>query len=250
MSEPDSDATAGPIAMLLFRKGFRPDPAALLQWLAAAEVLHLITAPAIAPPGQAEILREGLTFELTGLSPAVAQAHLPVRHSYGLPEDFPGQPLEAIHLRPGPHLCVGGLLLLPVVRVAAGLLADLAELPGLVAISWTAAENVVCPQSFARSIRAWQQGGAYPAFSLVSLSHCRDGTVLSEGLRGLVGRELRLTPRLGQEGDVALKQAVRLVDWLVMQGPAHAYMSRLPGVGKVQFELTSYGELHAAIQPD
>ncbi len=250
MSEPDSDGTAGPIAMLLFRQGFRPDAAAVLQWLAGAAVAHRITTSMNTPLGQAEILREGLTFDLVGLSPGAAQAHLPVRHSYGLPEDFPSEPLEAIHLRPGPHLCVGGVQLLPVVQVAAGLLADLAELPGLAAISWTAAENAMCPQSFARSIRVWRQGGVFPAFSLVSLSHCRDGTVLSEGLRGLIGCELRLSPRPGQEGEVALKQAVRLVDWLVLQGAARACMVRLPGVGGVQFELAPYGELRATLLAD
>ena len=248
------DANGGdrvcPIAMLLFRQGHRPDAAALLQCLAGAEFAHRVVAPLMNGGGRAEILREGLTFDVTGLTPGPAQSHLPVRYSYGLPAHFPDERLEAVHLLPGPHLQVGAVQLLPVVQVAAGLLADLAELPGLVAISWGVAENIVCPQFFARSVRGWRHGGIFPAFALTSLSHCNDRSIVSEGLTGLIGCELRFLPSRGQGADVGLKQAVRLVDWLVQQGQARPCIVRLSVVGTVQFSLSPYGELHAVALPD
>lgn len=256
MGEADSGERVGPIAMLLFRQGFRPDASQLRRSLISAELPHRIFTPATTAGERVEILREGLTFDLTGLAPGPARPHLPVRYSYGLPKHFPVEPLEAVHLLPGPHLRVGSAQLLPVVRVAAGLLADLAQLSGLVAISWAAAENIVGPQFFARSIRGWRHGGPFPTFSLVSLSRCNNRTITSEGLRGLIGCELRFSPRQGQGqeqeqgAETAFKQAVRLVDWVVMQGRARSCIARLPLVGPVQFDVAPYGELHAVALRD
>ena len=67
-----------------------------------------------------EILRDGMTYDLTGVAPGPAETMTPIRHRYGLEDVIDVSEFEALALRPGPHL-VAGAHSLPVVRTMAGI---------------------------------------------------------------------------------------------------------------------------------
>jgi len=227
------------LAALLFEPGKRPGPEALAAL--AAKGGYTVT---LQEAGWAELLRDGLTFDLEGMAPGPARDHLNVRHRYGLPTDFDVSGLEAVSLTPGPHLA-GAEHLLPVVRVATALLLELAALPGLAAISWVPAANLLSPEWFGRAAGAWLEGGPFPAFGLASLAACSDGGVRSEGLRFLAGREFRVD-RAARQPMPPIAIAVRLLDWLVAHGTLEAPCEvELAGVGPVWLDLDPDGTISA-----
>jgi hypothetical protein len=164
-----------------------------------------------------ELLANGMTFDLTGLAPGPAAERPAMRHSYGLPETIGEQALEAITLRPGPHLAAGGTML-PVVRCLAWVAARLATLPGAVAVSWHPARCWSAPQAFRAGVTRWVEGGVFPAFSLAALAQTADGALQSEGLALFSGQELRIEPDLAEDRASAGKIGLRLLHWLVETG--------------------------------
>lgn len=166
----------------------------------------------------AELLLNGLSFDLTGLAPGPAEEEPSFAYGFGLPQGFPSAPLEAITLRPGAHLGEGGALL-PVVRGLALLAARLSELPGLQAIAWHPARCWSAPRHFHDSVTRWCGGGAFPALGLTALRPTAEGGLQSEGLTLFTGQELRLQPALVEDRAVGAKLAIRLLHWLVERGP-------------------------------
>jgi hypothetical protein len=126
------------VASLLFAPGRRPG-AEQVRALADSDPSFVVSLEPDAAeetlPGAArtvrwiELLANGLTFDLEGLAPGDPLALPPRGHLYGLPAEVQDQPLEAIRLRPGPHIAAGGRML-PVLRQMAWLAARLAALPG------------------------------------------------------------------------------------------------------------------------
>lgn len=232
------------LAALLFDPGRRPDSAALAA-LAAKGGFTVSMQPDPAK-GWAELLRDGLTFDLAGLAPASAAPPPEVHHRYGMAADVAADGFEALSLTPGPHLA-GAEHLLPVVRVAAALLLELAALPGLAAISWVPARNLLSPEWFEKSARGWLEDGPFAAFALASLAKAEDGSVASEGLRFLIGQEFRLAT----SGVLPLPApdmviAIRLLDWLVAHGRLDAPREiELVGVGAVSLKVQPGGEIVA-----
>ena len=178
--------------------------------------------------GWLELLRDGLTFDLDGLAPAAMVPAPQIANWYGVPADTPG--LSAITLSVGPHLA-GAAHLLPVIRVAAALLAELATLPGVRAVAWLPASSATRPDWFTSAARAWIDGGPFPALVLSALE--RDADALrSRGLDFLIGTEFRLSGQL--PGDEAARIAIRLTDWLVAHGAIdHPREVVLEGMGAV-----------------
>lgn len=177
--------------------------------------------------GWVELLRDGLTFDLDGLAPAATEQVPQITNWYGVAADTSGS--SAITLSVGPHLA-GAAHLLPVIRVAAALLADLATLPGVRAVAWLPASSATRPDWFTSAVRAWIDGGPFPALVLSALERDgpgRDGPERdgpgrdanawrSRGLDFLIGTEFRLSGQL--PGDEAARIAIRLTDWLVAHG--------------------------------
>jgi len=164
-----------------------------------------------------ELLTGGLTFDLVGLSGGSPAATPPQGYSFGLPPDLDGARLEAITLQPGPHLASGGAML-PVVRSLASLAANLAVLPGVVAVAWHPARCWSAPERFRDSVLRWIEGGAFPAFSLAALTSAQDGALQSEGLALFTGQELRIDPGLADSTAETGKIALRLLHWLFEHG--------------------------------
>jgi hypothetical protein len=164
-----------------------------------------------------EVLTNGLTFDLQGLAPGAPQPVAPSAHQYGLLADLNGRALEAISLRPGPHLS-SGRPMLPVVRGLARLAATLAGLPGVLAVGWDAARTLSAPDHFRGSVMRWVRGGAFPGLGLTALYATRAGGLQSEGLALFTGQELRLAPELARDRAAGARLALRLLHWLVENG--------------------------------
>lgn len=219
----------GTLAALLFAPGMRPGHATL------APRVEIAPGTGAGQAGLAELRRDGLAFDLTGLAPAAAPAFAAAGLRTGLAAGFDASACEAMLLAPGPDLAhAAGLL--PVVRAAAGLVAALADLPGLVAVAWLPAGTLVAPNWFVDGVLPWLAGGPFPALVLAGLVRGAD-RVTSTGLTALVGQDFVLETGGPRPDGHHARLAVRLVDWLVAHGPVRgACVADLPGMGAVWLE--------------
>jgi hypothetical protein len=216
MSDDKAERAAVGVSFL-FSTGERPD---IARWRAAvnagparAQVVH--EEPAA---GRAELVLDGLTFDVEGLSSAKAASMPALPQGVGLSHDAGTSGLEAVHLYPGHHLS-GGLRLMPVIRALVAVTADIAIRVPARGVVWRPAGTLVAPQTFAHSALAWLAGGAFPASTLTSLALQPDGGVVSRGLAHFIGRELTLRGRPGESADEAMALTARIVDHLVLHGP-------------------------------
>ena len=151
-------------------------------------------APALGEQVWLEMLADGVTFDLLGLAPGPATERPSCAYSYALEEAAtPG--VEALTLRPGPHL-VGGETMLPVVRSLARLAASLAQCDGVVAVAWHPARSWCGPRPFRDGVLRWTEGGTFSEARLAVLSASADGGLQCEGLALFTGQELRIEPEL------------------------------------------------------
>lgn len=203
---------------LLFARGARPDADSVAALAAGAgeTVSFAISHRPTDHPYWLELLALGLTFDLQGLAPGVPAQTCSPAHAFALPMPHPDQ-VEAVTIRPGPHLAAGGNLL-PVVRALAGLGCELSRLPGVVAVGWEPAGTAMAPDYFRRVVGAWLKGGAFPALGLAALDRGADGTIRSDGMAFFTGFELLLEPVAGEAPADAAKLAVRLIHDLVENG--------------------------------
>lgn len=186
--------------------------------------------------GWVEILRDGLTFDLHGLTGGPAQPLPQHRAAVGL-DPSSGADAGVLTLAPGPHLA-GAQRLLPVIRVAADLLTDLARIGPATAILWLPAKLKVRADLFEKAVRPWLQGGPFPAPAFVALHADATGGLHSEGLNFLIEQEFSLSP-VSSDGVMALSRvAIRLIDWLVAHGPISSSTEAvLAGTGAVFLEV-------------
>lgn len=233
-----------PLAALLFDREDRPAADAVADLAVGPDGFSLLNA-AQAPQGCAELLRDGLTFDLSGLAPAPKRDVPGVAHRVALPGDFDSAAMEAAWFTVGPHLA-GAESLIPVLRVAATVLRRLTQLPGLQAIVWRPARIAMSPAWFAEAIGVWLSGGPFPALALTALARRHDG-IESEGLGFLTGQEFLLHAPSGGPNREHSRIAVRLTDWLVAHGPVDAPCEAvLPGVGPVWIEPDGANSLKVA----
>ena len=223
-----------PLAALLFGKTGRPAAAKLSEIATGTDAFSLID-PTHAELGFAELLRDGLTFDIAGLAPAAALLAPEAVHRVALPQDFNSASCDAVWFNAGPHLA-GAEHLAPVLRGAAGILRQLAALEGLEAIIWCPARIAVSPAWFAEAIGIWLAGGPFPALALTALARTED-SLKSEGLSFFTGQEFTLVAKDGAPGREDSRIAVRLTDWLFAHGRVDSSREvALSGVGTVWLE--------------
>lgn len=222
----DIDAGGGiSAASLLFAPGERPGRQAIAALARDKTSFSISLDPAEVGGGDGdgergdwlELLANGLTFDLAGLAPGPAAEPPPAGQAFGLPAEFDATSMQAITLRPGPHLAAGAAML-PVVRSLAWLAAQLAWLPGARAVAWHPARSLCAPGHYRDSVLRWIEGGVFPGLGLASLLSMADGGMQSQGLALFTGQELRLEPELSEDRAAGAKIALRLMNWLVEHG--------------------------------
>ena len=204
-----SPAPEEALLALLLEPGSRPSLAAV-RGLADDHGGFMLSHVPAGEPGWLEALVTGLTYEVHGLAPGPGEPARPVAHRYGLPAGWWDPRLEAVTLRPGPHL-VAGAAMLPVVRGCLALGAALATLPGVAGAVWLPARAAMGANYFAQVAGDWLGGGAFPVPGLVALGDASDGGVETHGLAFFVGRELQVAPWPGASGAAVAKLVVRAV---------------------------------------
>jgi hypothetical protein len=205
------------VLTLIFAKGRRPaaDAIAALQQQGGEGLVFAISHQPAPGEGWLELLARGMTFDCRGLAPGQSAPFPEAGTLLGLDRAPPG---EALALLPGPHLAEARGLL-PVVRVLAGLGAELAGLPGVLAVCWNPAGSWMAPDYFRKTMFDWLGGGAFPALGLTTLRRERNGAMVSQGLGLLIGQELRFEPDPTLAPAQAARIAVRLINELVESGP-------------------------------
>jgi hypothetical protein len=209
----------GAVLSLIFAKGQRPGVDALAELGDGDDGGLAFSLSHIAPDGEywAELLSAGLTYDCRGLSPGAPAVHPGKGALLGLEAVPQG---EAVSLEPAPHLAEGPGML-PVVRILAGLGAEIARLPGLQAVFWRPAQCWMAADYFRRMIGNWLAGGAFPALGLTSLHRESNGTMVSYGLDLLIGQELRFEPDRALPPAKIARIAVRLIHSLIETGPLY-----------------------------
>ena len=213
----------GSAVSLLFAAGRRPTAETIRERVESQSGFSISFDPEIeGAPGETgttwlELLANGLTFDLTGLAPGPAAPPPPCVHTYALAEGIEPADLEAVSLRPGPHLA-GGHAMIPVIRSLAWLGASLGQLEGVLAIAWHPARSLSAPGYFRNGVLRWIEGGVFPGLGLTALAMAADGGMQSEGLALFAGQELRIEPELASDRVEAARIAVRLIDFLVDSG--------------------------------
>ena len=211
-------ATGSPLSgfSVLFSAGARPDLAVLDALLRAdadvARAFSISHRPDEA--GWVEVLANGLTFDLRGLSPEQGVAAPVLAHAYGFPAIEAVPAGEWIDITVGRHLS-GGHNLVPVVRAMASVALALLAVPGVAAVAWRPARTVLSPDYFRRAVGAWLGGGAFPALGMTALVRDPSGAMVSEGLTFFTGQELRIDPIVARNPATAGKIAIRLIHSLV-----------------------------------
>jgi hypothetical protein len=232
-----SDSTG---LFLLFAAGERPTCAALQQFASRQNAVSLsYDASGSAPlrriepaPGTgetpveevveqgvlAELLRDGLTFDCTGLAPGRAREFPVVAHRFDLAAIPTAKRYEAVQLVPGQHLR-GGERTMPVARGLIALARDiLHHFEHLHAVVWPPSQAAIGRRFFESTATAWLEGGAFPALGLTAFREMLDGALQSVGLDFWIGQELRIEPPLSQDKVAATRLGVRLVNQLVIVG--------------------------------
>ncbi|WP_162935779.1 hypothetical protein [Tsuneonella amylolytica] len=207
--------------MLLFARGSRPDALGVAEAVTAiprASASHELDVVDGVPHGL-ELLRDGMTFDLQGLAPGDGATFAPPRHRFGIAGDAASEGWEAVTLRPGPHIAAGARTI-PVVRTLAGLAAELgARLVAASGVAWSPAGSVSGPAFFASTVRAWLDGGAFPALGLTAFAPDENDRLCSEGLAWFTGQEIVLTGPLADDRAAAIRLGVHLIDQLIGRGP-------------------------------
>lgn len=218
--------------LLLFAKGKRPDRAAVNSFAARlpfVAVSHDPESEGVTPDeapwaGQQhwlELLRDGLTFDLSGLAPGPASPLLSFEHRFDLPGLPTPEDYEAVVLRPGPHLAASGNSM-PVIRTMLALGCDLVrQFEDLLAVGWYPSGSAIGRRFFESVTAAWLDGGPFPALGLTAFIETGDFALESVGLDFWIGQELRIEPPLSHDRVAATRLGIRLINQLVITGGLH-----------------------------
>lgn len=163
----------------------------------------------------AELLFDGLTFDLTGLS----DEKLPIpdaMHQFDLDiSAIPNCHMLAVSV--GPHISAAGNMP-AILRAQMQLLSALCGLPNVLAVGWAPARSVMSPKYFKRVVDNWLSDGPFPALGLTALERVQGPALRSVGLTYITGQEIEVAHAEGEQ-DIAAKLALRVIDYLVDAGP-------------------------------
>lgn len=253
---------------LLFERGTRPSADAVRQFVDGNPFTSLILDPAnranlhvvqsddtpstiaaaraeaLARHGDwVELLRDGLSFDLDGISPGEGRPFPDPENSFDYKDSVPRSQLEAVRLVPGLHLA-GGEGSLPVLRGMLSLARDLVQhFEQVKAVIWPPSSSVIGRRFFESTTTAWLEGGAFPALGLTAFRETVDGGLQSVGLNFLIGQELWIEPALAGEKVAATRLGVRLINQLVLTGPVeHAEQVIGPDGSRLRIEPSSNGK--------
>ena len=165
-----------------------------------------------------ELVRDGLTFDLTGLAPRPPSTFPLVAHPFDLPRIPDAARFEVVDLALGGHL-TGGARMIPVAKGLIALARDFVHrFDHLEAVTWSPARSAMGHRYFESVATAWLDGGPFPAFGLTAFRDNGERGLETEGLSYWVERELQLEPALCQNPVQAKRMAARIVDHLVHAG--------------------------------
>ncbi len=225
---------------MLFAKGKRPDRGAIARFVGTQLATSLSFDPESGTPtlagkgdnegaiemaqthaeGKAwvELLRDGLLFDLEGLSPSQPLTVPMTDNRYDFDHSKSLAMYDAMRLIPGTNLA-GGEHTLPVVRCLISLARDLAyEFDDIAAFVWPPASSVISREFFESTAAAWLAGGSFPALGLTSFRETMDGAMQSVGLEYLIGQELIIEAPLCNDRVKATRLGIRLINQLIMVG--------------------------------
>lgn len=213
---------------LLFAKGKRPSRAAMRAFAAQQQTVGLSHDPqsddslddAVRPsqPIWAELLCDGLTFDLSGLAPGPSSAFPIIEHRFDLSDAPAPTDYDALSITPGPHLS-GGERSLPVVRAMLALARDLTRcFDDCAAVCWGPSRSAIGRRFFESVVTSWLEGGPFPALGLTAFAESPDGALESIGLEFWIGQELRIEPPLSGDRVAATRLGIRVVNQLVLTG--------------------------------
>jgi hypothetical protein len=231
-----------PTLYLLFEEGKRPSATHIHAFAAASAKVFVSHDPEAASsllgnPGElppvsgelgaeilpltkvwVELLRDGLTFDLTGLAHGPACSAPVCAHRFDWQETAHRVPLEAVQLGVGPHLH-GAQASIPVLRTMIALARDLALFfEDMTAVVWPPSSSLIGRRFFESTVTAWLDGGPFPGLGLAAFHQADDGALETSGLTLWVGHELRIDPALAQEKVAGTRLGLRLVNHLVTLG--------------------------------
>lgn len=165
-----------------------------------------------------ELLRDGLTFDLSGLAPGPSAPLPAFAYRFDLTDMPDPAAHEALVLRPGPHLAAGENSI-PLIRGLLALGCDLVrQFEDVVALGWGAAGSVIGRRFFESVVSAWHDGGPFPALGLTAFTGTADGALESSGLAFWIGQEVRIEPPLSADRIAATRLGIRLINHLVLTG--------------------------------
>ncbi len=218
---------------MLFGRGKRPDGDAIRTFAARCQAVSISHDPHSDDAGHPEthrhseqhwleLLRDGLTFDLTGLAPGPESLLPDLVQRFDLPALADLRDHEAMTLRPGPHVASAGNSM-PVIRTMMALACDLVRhFDDLFAVGWAPAGSLIGPRFFESVTTAWLDGGPFPALGLTAFVEMSDAALQSVGLAFWIGQELRIEPPLSADRAAATRLAIRLVNHLVLIGGLEA----------------------------
>ena len=203
------ETAISPVAVSLLLDGeAKPDARAVrVLSRSAREMLGFaITADAPSDADRLELLCMGLTFDLTGLGTKGHVSQPEVDRLLGLAESFDPNDCRSLRLQPASHILCGRFPL-PVIRMLAGLAAELARLDDVLAVVWEPSGTCMSPAAFAAAVRPWLAGGAFPVSRLTTLVREPGGALRSRGLACLAGYEVELA---GSPDETPLQRAAQM----------------------------------------
>ncbi|MEM6475665.1 MAG: hypothetical protein AAF687_05805 [Pseudomonadota bacterium] len=227
---------------LLFAAGKRPSRAAIKKFAEATRAVHVSHDPSEGKPLHLvgadanghdagatpvsdesdrvwlELLRDGLTFDLTGLGPGEACEFPEIEQRFDIDRAPGAFRFETITLMPGQHLTGGGTSF-PVAKGMIALARDLTHhFDELEVVVWPPARSAIGRRYFESVATAWLEGGAFPALGLTTFRETIDGALQSVGLEFWIGQELRVEPPISNDKVYATRLGVRLINQLILIG--------------------------------